>query len=422
MTTPRVDQETAHTALGQGILHVGIGRHGSRSLPPELLEACRRELLSDDTDPIQKGAFLGALLAKGPTPEEKTLETVYGRGAFSHPTFLINKTCPDLPGHLLPIAAKLLRGHSLKASEAHQLGEFLFSDHPCEVFRGMAASYLRVRHETNEELKGLHDAAVETYSPGFQRLSCVDRPLVQLSEPFDGVEHSYLITPLLAHFFAQRGYGTVSMVGRSPGPKNTLNAHDLYLHLGCSLLQSSHELHTTPEPFGWVLDQKALSPALDRWVERRWAMQKRPFLSTLEKLLNPCHARILVTSVFHITYQMKMAELALKMGYDAAIVLKRGLEGSLAPSTNRASGVLCAVRTARGHLFFQHFDADLPAFAQYRTEPDELVRYPQAADNARLIRRFLSDGETNQPDFDNRVQFARALFGRGLDWIEGQLK
>ena len=52
------------------------------------------------------------------------------------------------------------------------------------------------------------------------------------------------------------------------------------------------------DPYGWVLDQKALSSALDRWVDRRRVLLKRPFLATLEKVLNPCRAKILVTSVF----------------------------------------------------------------------------------------------------------------------------
>jgi len=420
--TNRLLQDPAATPLGKAIQVIGIGKNGSKALTADQLQACREALALGTVDPLQKGAFIGALLAKGPTPEERTLESLWGRNAFAHPTFLINTLCPDLAPSLLPIASKLLRGHTLQASEAHQLGEFLLADGGSETFRGLAASYLRVRHETIEEYKGLHAAVVETYAPGFQQISCVGPPLVQLAEPFDGVEHSYLLTPLLAHYVEERGYGAISLVGRTPGPKFSLNAHDLYLMLGCPMLQTNHELDNPPRPFGWVLDQKALSPALNRWVDRRRVLLKRPFLATLEKLLNPCHARILITSVFHITYQMKMAELALLTGFDAVIVLKRGLEGSLAPSTSRASGVLCAVRTPRGHLFYQHFEADLPAFADFHTESDEIVPNVQAIDNARLVRQFLEQGKSGNDDFDNRVRFARALFGRGLDWIEGQLR
>lgn len=421
MFQPQPIADLTTTPLGRGIQHIGIGKQSSRSLPPALLEECKQALLTENVNPLQKGAFLGALLAKGPTAEERSLETIFGKDAFLNPAFFINKACPDLPTNLFPIATKLLKGHILRASEAHQLGTFLFQEEDCETFKGMAVSILRIRSESNDEYKGLYDAAMETITPGFRQLSCVDRSLVQIAEPFDGVEHTYLITPLLAHFFEQRGYGALSVVGRTPGPKYALNAHDLYLFLGCQMLQSNHEINTPPEPFGWVLDQKALSPALNRWVDRRRIMLKRPFLSTLEKLLNPCNARILVTSVFQANGQMKMAELALMAGFDATIVLKRGLEGSLSPSTSRNSGILCAVRTTRGHLFYQHFDADLPAFAEFRTESDDIVTNLQINTNVRLIRDFMDNGETANSDFDNRARFMQALLGRGMDWIEGQL-
>ncbi len=419
----------AETPLGRAIKLVGIGKNGSTPMPPELIAECRQSLLSGRAHPLQAGAFVGALLAKGPTPEERTLETCFGPNAFSLPTFLVNKLCPDLPVNLLPLATKLVRGQHLQVSEAHQLGDYLFADplpqHPCETFRGLAVSILRVRHETNDEYHGLYNAAMSRLSPRFGPGNVPGsrpaRPIVQLAEPFDGVEHSYLITPILANFLQQKGYAALSMVGRSPGPKQTLNAHDLYVHLNGEFVLSQAEFLAPPPPvYGWVLDQKALSPALNNWVDRRRILLKRPFLATLEKVLNPAQARILVTSVFHITYQMKMAELALMAGFDAVLVLKRGLEGSLAPATSRASGVLCAIRTPENHLFCQHFDADRPEFARFKTDTDPDITAPEAATNARLVRDFLAHQKTHLPDFDTRTQFALALYGRGLDWIEKQ--
>lgn len=411
----------ADTPLGRAIKHIGIGKYGSKPLPSDLLAECRAALEDPQAHPLQVGAFWGALLAKGPTPEERTLESVIGKGALSHPTFFINKVCPKLPVRLHPVATKLVRGHNLQVSEAEQLGDYLFGRGDCETFRGLAASIMRVRHETNEEYHGLMRAAERTFVPAFQTITCADRPIIQLAEPFDGVENSYLITPLLAHYFLKRGYGPLSMVGLSGGPKVTLNALDLYMHLNCEFVLGNQELDVPLEHYGWVLDQKALSPAIHAWVERRRTIIKRPFLATLEKVLNPCHAQILVTSVFHITYQMKMAELAMMAGFDAVIILKRGLEGSLAPSTSRASGILCAVRTPQGHLFFQHFDGDAPAFASYRTDTDLHREQPLARNNAQLVRQFMSTGYSDDADFDNRVRFAQALYGRGLDWIEAQL-
>ncbi len=365
-----------------------------------MVEECLRELNSGHADHLQKGTFFGALKIKGITDSERPLEHYLGKDAFNNPVFFLNRLCPDLPPRLFPIGVKLLNGHHLQVSEAHQLGDFLLSDEPCEVFRGMAVSILRVRYETNDEYEGLSEAVKSTYTPGFQRLVKTKFPIVQLAEPFDGVEHSYMITPLLAYFFQERQYNAVTSLGRTAGPKYGLNSHDLYLYLGSWILADNHELLELNPTFGWVLDQKSLSPALDKWVDRRRTMIKRPFLATLEKVLNPCGAKILVTSVFHITYQMKMAELALMAGFDAVMVLKRGLEGTLAPATSKANGLLCAVRNANGQLFFTRFEHDFPAFASYKTE---------------------AKGKTSNADFDNRVFYAQALYMRGLDWIESQI-
>ncbi len=411
----------ADTPLGRGIKHIGIGKHGSKALTPELLAECRTALTDPATHPLQRGAFLGALIAKGPTPDEYMLEETIGKGAFSHPTFFVNKVCPDLPLGMLPVATKLVRGHHLQVSEAEQLGDYLFGNGPCETFRGLAVGILRVHHETNDEYQGLMRAIERTFSPAFKTKPTTKLPLVQLAEPFDGVENSYLITPLFAKFFLERGYGPISMVGLSGGPKFTLNALDLFMHLNCGFLLGNQEIGTPPENYGWVLNQIALMPTLARWTDRRRIVLKRPFLATLEKVLNPCRARILVTSVFHITYQMKMAELAMMAGFEGVLVLKRGLEGSLSPSTSRASGLLCAVRKPDGHLFFQHFESDIPAFVSFKTNADTVHPQPAPADNARLVRQFWEYGQTPDADFDNRVRFARALYGRGLTWIESQL-
>lgn len=414
-------QYASDSALAKGIRQVAIGKHGSKPLSADLVAECLSELQSHTANDLQKGAFFGALKMKGITDSERPLETYLGRDAFSNPVFFLNRLCPDLPPRLFPIGVKLLSGHTLQVSEAHQLGDFLLSDEPCETFRGMSVSILRVRYETNDEYEGLMNAAKHSYTPGFQRFVKTKFPIVQLAEPFDGVEHSYMITPLLAYFFQQRQYNAVTTLGRSGGPKYSLNSHDLYLYLGSWILADNHELLEMNPTFGWVLDQKSLSPALDAWVDRRRTMIKRPFFATLEKVLNPCGGRILVTSVFHITYQMKMAELALMAGFDGVMVLKRGLEGTLAPATSKANGLLCAVRNPNGQLFFTRFEHDFPTFVSYKTDTDEEIINPTAETNAVLIKQFLKKGKTSNADFDNRVFYAQSLYMRGLDWIESQI-
>jgi hypothetical protein len=118
---------------------------------------------------------------------------------------------------------------------------------------------------------------------------------------------------------------------------------------------------------------------------------------------------------------MKMAELALMAGFDGVLVLKRGLEGSLAPSTSRESGLLCAARNQDNQLSFTRIDSNFTTFQSFKTNTDEQIDDLTVEENARLIQTYLKETKTNNPDFDNQVAFAKALYMKGLDWIESQI-
>jgi anthranilate phosphoribosyltransferase len=408
--------------LVQGIKIIGIGKHGSKPLPTSLLEDILAYVSTHNSIPIQKGAFFGALMAKGPTEEEKQLLYQIEGSKFYTLESLYDQLCPNSPPEMKPIGVKLLSANTLTVAEAKQLGNYLFSDEPGETFRGMAVSMMRIRYESDEEYEGLYNAILSTYTPGFQETSAGSNTIIQLAEPFDGVEHSYMITPLLAKALQTNGYTVMVTTGRSSGPKLTLNALDIYQGLDGNFIQDNESLAETTQEFGWALHQAALSPALDQWVERRRLILKRPFLATLEKVLNPCGAKILITSVFHITYMEKMIDLAVMAGFSGVIVLKRGLEGTLAPSIAKASGILCAVRQPDGTFITQTFDATDEAYSSFRAETDEVVENLSAEDNIELIQKFTEKGFTGNGDFDLRVNLAITLYQKGLEWIEEQVK
>lgn len=406
--------------LVKGIRLIGIGKHGSKDLPQPLLEELLRDLPTQSAEPIQKGAFFGALQTKGVTAPERVLENYLGQGTLSDPEKLYDSLCSDSPEAVKPIGVKLLKGETLTVEEARELGNFLFSGQPGESFRGMAVSILRIRYESKEEYQGLMQAVEATYAHGFTQKVTPPSTLVQLAEPFDGVEHSYMITPVLAQALQKEGYGVVSTVGRSSGPKRCLDAWQLYQALGAGFLQSNHDLLQPCPDYGWVLDQQLLSPALDQWVDRRRSIIKRPFLATLEKVLNPTGAKLLITSVFHLTYMEKMVELGLMAGFEGVIVLKRGLEGTLAPSLSRATGILCAARLPDRSVAFHRIEADTDAWIEYRVEKDEIVESPEAPENARLVSQFIGEGATGNADFDQRCRLAIDLYTQGVRWVQGQ--
>lgn len=214
------------TPLQQGVKLIGIGKHGSKKLPEPLIEEITTELLTGNCAPILIGAFFGALLMKEIEPAYYLLEHYSGKGSLNDASLLWSNLCKDVPLEMKPIGVKLLNKQILHKEEAYQLGQYLFSDESGELFRGMAMSILRIRYESDEEYEGLYDAIAEHEDDHFFPFK--SDTLVQLAEPFDGTEHSYMLTPLLATAIQEKGYTVVASCGANGGPKFVLNTADLY--------------------------------------------------------------------------------------------------------------------------------------------------------------------------------------------------
>src|SRR5208282_5455555 len=101
-------------------------------------------------------------------------------------------------------------------------------------------------------------------------------PIIQIAEPFDGVDHSYMITPLVGRSLQAQGYRVVHQVGRNSGPKSEMNVWDIGQALGAKPALGNSDLATEKKSFGWFFHQSSMSQALDRWVDLRRQIIKRP--------------------------------------------------------------------------------------------------------------------------------------------------
>lgn len=407
--------EKIFSPIQQGVKLIGIGKHGSKKLPDALILEIKEELKQGKAEPILIGAFFGALMMKEIESTYFLLEEYLGKGTLSDASKMWDSVCTDAPAGMKSIGVKLINKQTLTVEEARELGAFLFSDEPGGSFRGMAVSILRIRYETDEEYQGLYTAIQNTVNNNAVKFT--KEPVIQLAEPFDGVEHSYMITPILAHELQKQGYHVVVSCARTAGPKITLNAWDLYKGLHAEFINTQTEVNTAKPKFGWGLDQKVFYPALDTWVDKRRIIMKRPFLSTLEKVMNPVKANILITSVFHIPYLEKMVQLGEMAGFDGVIVLKRGLEGSLAPSLAKATGVLCAAKLPDGTFITKNIEASHADFAPYRSDADAIIENLNLEQNIKRINTYIAEGKTGDPDFDSRTGLAIELYTQGLHWI-----
>ena len=102
---------------------------------------------------------------------------------------------PGLPADMRAFAIRILERDTLTLEESQQLGAFfLFTQDEHDATRGFFASALRVRYETPEEYQGICDAMQDTMADPFRTDVPQGKPIVQIAEPFDGVNRS-----LLAH-------------------------------------------------------------------------------------------------------------------------------------------------------------------------------------------------------------------------------
>eukprot|EP00959_Pyramimonas_sp_CCMP1952_P048244 1006851-Pyramimonas_sp.AAC.1 len=87
------------------------------------------------------------------------------------------------------------------------------------------------------------------------------------------------------------------------------------------------------------------SAPLSDWQALRKVIMKRPGLATSEKFVDTAGCAFLVSSAFHPPYTEKMADIAEGLGIPAAIIVRKGLEGSLAfpVSGKKTAEVLCSV-------------------------------------------------------------------------------
>lgn len=412
------NKDKIDTALQAGVKLIGIGKHGSKKLSEELINSIAEELAQKNSPPILVGAFFGAVMMKDIEPHYAVLENTLEKGALSNASILWDAVCSDAPLQMKEIGVKLIQKQTLDLEEATTLGNFLFSDEPGESFRGMAVSILRIRYETEDEYQGLFDSIVKTADNNSSQLQI--KNTIQLAEPFDGVEHSYMITPLIANELSREGYSIFVSCGQSSGPKVTLNSFDLYNKLGVKYIDKPLNSTNPISAYGTPFDQKVFYPQLDKWVNRRLIIMKRPFLSTLEKVLNPTKSSILITSVFHIPYLEKMAVLGHMAGFDAVIVLKRGLEGSLAASLAKATGIYCSVQKSDGELVTESFDGSHSDFTKFKLPADATIENLSIEKNVDCINKYIKEGSAGNAEFDARVQLSVALYKKGLNWVNQQ--
>ncbi len=401
-------------AINRGIKTVGIGKKGSKPLTPELVLQIVEDLKGGKVSEAAKGAFFAGLYAKGLEPHEMLLEQAFAPGVLKDPSQCLDTIASDAPEFVLWVCDRLLRGQTLDRRTAYDLGKFLFSQEPGDAARGWIASFLRVRYETDDEYEGLLQVMDETLAPAFRVPAPGGEPIIQIAEPFDGVDHSYMITPLIGHALSSKNFRVVHQVGRNSGPKFEMNLWDIAQALGLKPASGNGDLALDKPSLGWFFHQSLMSPALDRWVNLRHQIIKRPFLATLERFINPLRADTLIASAFHPPYGEKMLAIAERAGFKEIMIVRNGIEGTIAFPLLRGVRILLSAKQKDGS-----FKRHEMTFEQAPAVPtEEMITNPKALDNARLIEDYLKAGSSGNKHFDLRVQSTMNGLNQALVWLK----
>ena len=404
--------DPSEPAINRGIKTVGVGKKGSKALTPELALEIVEALKSGKVSDAAKGAFFAGLCAKGIEPQEEALEQAFTPGILKDPSRLLRIIVGDAPEFVQWVCQQLLAGHNLDKDTAYDLGKFLFSNERGDAARGWVASFLRVRYETDDEYEGLLQAIA--LEPAFKTTAPVGEPIVQIAEPFDGVDHSYMISPLVGRALQGQGYRVVHQVARNSGPKSDMNLWDIAQALGLKAALSNEDLSGNKPDFGWFFHQSLMSPTLDRWVDLRRQIIKRPFLATIERFVNPLKADILIASAFHPPYGEKMLTIAERAGFKNIIIVRNGIEGTVAFPLLREVKLLLSARQKDGSI--RRHEMLIENFPEVDTE--EIIEKPKASDNAKLIETYVKAGATGIKHFDLRVKATCDGLIQALEWIK----
>lgn len=409
---------TVEPAINRGIKAVGVGKKGSRHLSPELAQEILEQLRAGKASAAAQGAFFAGLISKGVSPDETILEQAFTPGTFANSERLVKTIAGDAPEFVQNICIRILKQETLDRETAYRLGKFLFSNQQGDGARGLVASFLRVRYETADEYEGLLQAMQETLTQPFRNRISSGPPVLQLAEPFDGVDHSYMITPLIGACLQKLNYRVVHLIGRNSGPKFVFNLADLIRGLNVPFAKGTNDLAApAPSPFGWFFHQADMAPAVDRWVELRHQTIKRPFLATLERFLNPADARIMAASAFHPPYGEKMLTAGERAGFPGILIIRNGIEGSLAFPLKREVRLLCSARQKDGSYQRHEIIFDAGEFSGY-VETEEKLENPSLDENVRLVQNYLASSSTDNALFDRRVKATAEGFRLAVEWLE----
>jgi anthranilate phosphoribosyltransferase len=201
------------------------------------------------------------------------------------------------------------------------------------VQAGIFLIALRMKRETDDELKGILDAVRDATGSVVADVEDV----VDIADPYDGYNRCLPASPFLMPLLATCGVPAISHGAHAVGPKFGVTHRHILDAAGVPVdLTPVEAAERLADPaIGWsYVDQRAFCAPLHHLVDLRSTIVKRQAITTVEVLARPIQGRRhthLITGYVHKPYPRIYALLARHAGYHSALLI-RGVEGGVIPS------------------------------------------------------------------------------------------
>lgn len=319
----------------------GTGPTMSKSLTEAEFPGLEALFLSPEVHLTTKATLLTALLTLAPTPEE----AIWIQKIAKNPTqFLPKELCGLFPSSqrstdwtpFLSLIHSVIQHQDLTPLQCSEAMHSLIDPAIPDYLKAAFLESERLKRETLEENKAFWNFLWQHATHNKAKVP----HLIDLSNAYDGFNRTLYLTPFTAVLLAGAGFPTVMHGLDQISPKNGINPFKILTAAKKNPLNPIDKVIAEIEnpAIGWgYIDQSLSCPTLYALQALRFAMVKRPFLATLEKLLQPLAGTqtYLVTSYTHPPYKLTLSELISSAKTWENSLIFRGVEGSIQLALDR---------------------------------------------------------------------------------------
>ncbi len=307
-----------------------VGPKGSRHLNEDDLRVIMPALESGEVTLVSKAVLVASVCILDRNKLEQDLLESWESGKYSLPDELTALFFEKSNSDFGEFLQRIVQNKDLNANEASSALSYLLDSDIPDYQKGVFLIGERLKRESFEENSAFLQTMRQTINT-----HQVDAPLlVDFADPYDGFRRYPIYTPFAASLFAAMGIPAYCHGVQKVAPKYGDTIHKILALAGKNSLKPTASVieDIEDDSVGWgYLDQSVYFPAMHDLLDLRDKIVKRPFLATLEKLLQPLQSigtNVLVAGFVHSHYKTELKRLLKGLESLDSLLIVKGMEGS----------------------------------------------------------------------------------------------